>query len=34
MKGLRQILRLSWTKKKTNDWIMEKAGVDRDFWQV
>jgi len=27
MKGLQQILRVSWTAKKTNDWVLEKAGV-------
>jgi len=28
MKGLRRrILRVSWTAKKTNDWVLEKAGV-------
>ena len=31
MKGLRQMLRVSWTKKKINEWIMKKAGVDRLF---
>jgi len=27
MKGLRKILRLSWTAKKTNDWVLNKATV-------
>ena len=27
MKGLRKILRVSWTAKKTNKWILNKAGV-------
>jgi len=27
MKGLRKILRVSWTAKKTNDWILNKARV-------
>jgi len=26
MKGLRKILRVSWTKK-TNEWVLNKAGV-------
>ena len=29
MKGLRQILRVPWTARKTNEWILEKAGVTR-----
>jgi len=31
MKGLRKILRVSWTAKKTNDWILNKAGVKREL---
>ena len=27
MKGLRKILRVSWTAKKTNEWVL-KAGVN------
>ena len=27
MKGLRKILRVLWTAKKTNEWILNKAGV-------
>ena len=27
MKGLWQTLTVSWTAKKTNDWVLEKAGV-------
>jgi len=27
MKGLRKILRVSWTTRKTNDWVLNKAGV-------
>jgi len=26
MKGLRKILRVSWTAKKTNEWVLNKAG--------
>jgi len=29
MKGLRKILRVSWTAKKTNEWVLTKAGVKR-----
>jgi len=29
MKGLRKILRVSWTAKKTNEWLLNKAGVKR-----
>ena len=27
MKGLRKILRVPWTAKKTNEWVLNKAGV-------
>jgi len=30
-KGLRKILRASWTAKKTNEWIVNKAGVKREL---
>jgi len=30
MKGLRKILRVSWTAKKTNEWVLNKAGVNRE----
>jgi len=26
-KGLRKIVRVSWTAKKTNEWVLNKAGV-------
>ena len=29
MKGLRKVLRVSWTAKKTNEWVLNKAGVKR-----
>jgi len=29
MKELRKILRVSWTEKKTNEWVLNKAGVKR-----
>jgi len=30
-KGLRTILRISWTAKKTNEWVLNKAGVKREL---
>ena len=29
MKGLRMILRVTWTAKKTNEWVLNKAEVKR-----
>ena len=31
MKGLRRMLRVSWTAKKTNEWVLNKAGVKREL---
>ena len=31
MKGLRKILRVSRTAKKTNEWVLNKAGVQREL---
>jgi len=31
MKGLRKILRVSCTAKKTNEWVLNKAGVKREL---
>jgi len=31
MKGLRKILRVSWTVKKTSMWVLNKAGVKREL---
>jgi len=31
MKGLRKILRVSWTAKKTNEWVLNKAGVNTEL---
>jgi hypothetical protein len=31
MKGLRSILRVPWTAKKTNEWVLEKAGTKREL---
>jgi len=31
MKGLKKILRVSWTAKKINEWVLNKAGVKREL---
>ena len=31
IKGLRKILRVSWTAMKTNQWVLNKAGVKREL---
>jgi len=31
MKGLRKILRVSWTANKTNEWVLNKAGVKKEL---
>ena len=31
MKRLRKNLRVSWTAKKTNEWVLNKAGVKREL---
>ena len=31
---LRQILRVSWTAKKTNEWVLNKAGVKRELLYI
>jgi len=31
MKGLRKILWVSWTANKTNEWVLNKAGVKREL---
>ena len=31
MKGVRKILRVSCTAKKTNEWVLNKAGVKREL---
>ena len=31
MKCLRQVLRISWTVKRTNEWVLETAGVSRSL---
>ena len=31
MKGLRKLLRVSWTAKKTNEWVLNKVGVNREL---
>jgi len=34
MNGLRRILRVTWTAKKTKEWVLEKAGVTRSLLQA
>jgi len=34
MLGLRRILRMSWTAKCTNQWVLEKAGVSRSLLEA
>ena len=29
--GLRKILQVSWTANKTNEWVLNKAGVKREL---
>ena len=31
MKGVRKVQRVSWTAKKTNEWVLNKAGVKREL---
>ena len=31
MKRLRKILRVSWTALKTNEWVLNKAGVKKEL---
>ena len=31
MKGLRKIMRVSWTAKKTSEWVLNKAGLKREL---
>jgi len=31
MKRLRKNLRVSWTAKETNEWVLNKAGVKREL---
>jgi len=33
IKGLRQIMRVSWTAKTTNLWVLQQAGVERSLLQ-
>jgi len=34
IKELRKILQVSWTEKKTNEWILNKAGVKRELLDI
>ena len=31
MKGLKKLLRVSWTTNKTNEWVLNKAGVKMEL---
>jgi len=31
MKGLRKVLWVSWTAKKTNEWVLNKADIKREL---
>ena len=31
MKGLRRIVRVSWTAKETNEWVLNTAGTTREL---
>jgi len=34
MLGLQRILRVSWTAKRTNQWVLKKAGVSRSLLET
>jgi len=34
IKGLRKILWVSWTAKKTNEWVLNKTGVKRELLDI
>jgi len=34
MKGLRKILGVSWAAKKTNEWVVNKAGVKKELLNI
>ena len=34
MKGLRKTLWVSWTAKKTNEWVLNKAGIKRELSDI
>ncbi len=34
MKCIRKILRVSWTQKKRNEWVLEAAGVERGLLKM
>jgi len=33
-KGLRKILWVSWTAKKTNEWVLTKTGIRRELFDT
>ena len=34
MKGFRHILRIPWTAKKTNEWVLETSNANRSFFRI
>ena len=34
MKGLRRMLRVLWTENKTNEWVLDKAGVKSELLDI
>jgi len=34
MKGLKNILRVLWTANKTNEWVLNKAGVKMELLDI
>jgi len=34
MKGLRRTLRVSWTAKETNEWVLNNSGVKREVLDI
>jgi len=34
VKGMRKILRVLWTAKKINEWLLNKAGVKRELLDI
>jgi len=34
MKGIKKILRVSWTAKKTNESVLNKAGIKRELLDI
>jgi len=34
IKGLRQILRVAWTVRRTNEWVLQNAGTNRELLET